>query len=315
MEFDASPATAQAALNELSKSGFTEAKGKLGTFLSKSPPHLHRFAIACFETDETDTRFFKTLREEAVRLQREGWAFDIIDLPRAPLRDKNVKELGQLIKGHHYAGVIFTHPPNHLLDTELVTLKGIPRVILSDDIQRIPQSYGVTVDDSFLDRAVREITARGLKRTAYFLHSFEIERVKAHITFLQKAGLEVPSAWTHAVHYSTPFETRPIVELLFQLPAHKRPETILISDDNLTEEITHALKDFCPASVQPPIFSHCNYPWLPTSALPVHWIGYSVMDMYLQAVRLIENERRGQRNPHRIIRIPARSEEEMMLTS
>lgn len=311
-EFDASPATAQAVLTSLNEAGFTEARGSQGTFVHASPPHLHEYAVVCFQTDDSDTRQYTVLRDEVIRMRREGWSFTVIDMPRAPVRDVGaVTRLEELLRKHQYAGVIFTQAPNHLLGTDLVEAPGVPRVSMTHDTFRTPDFYGVTVNSGFLPRAVEKIKSWGKKRVAIFVHvhyPFELNRT---ISAIRNAGMETDELLVHGIHYSSPFECRIIMGLMFALPKEKRPEVILVMDDNFTESVTLGVKDFAPAEDAVQIISHVNYPELPRAHVPVCWLGYDTREMFLRAVSLIENDRRHVENPHRLVSIPCRFEDEL----
>jgi DNA-binding transcriptional regulator YhcF (GntR family) len=311
-EFDASPATAQSVLTSLNEAGFTEARGSQGTFVHESPPHLHRYAVVCFQTDDSDTRFYSILRDEAIRMRREGWSFEIIDMPRAPVRDMSmVAHLEERVMKHQFAGLIFTQAPNHLLDTAMVENPDVPCVSLTHDTFRTPHFYGVSVNGDFLPRAIERIKSWGKKRIGVFMHvhyPFELNRT---ISAIRSAGMETDELWVHGIHFSSPFECRSILGLIFALPEEKRPEVILVLDDNFTEAVTLGVKDFAPTEDSVRVISHVNYPVLPRVHVPVTWLGYDSRDLFLRAVSLIENDRNRIANPVRRVTVDCRFEEEL----
>lgn len=312
-EFDASPATGQAALTDLARAGFTESRGKLGTFVQETPPHLHRHAVISFGSEHADTRIYTLLRNEAQRMKKEGWCLEIIDLPRPPLRDESLWPLEEQVRHHQFAGILFIRAPHHLMDSALVQEPGIPRVLLTDDVQSFPSYYASAPATlpAFFRAACREIKSLGKKRVGLFMHTQTHDQLQSARGVLTAGGLEISSAWAHTIHFSTPGESLPIVELLFQLPREKRPEIFLVSDDNLTEQVTLAIRNFAPPKDLPPVISLCNYPWLPPTHLPVRWLGYDLRELYINAIGLIENARRHIPNPHRLVRVPPSTEEEL----
>lgn len=313
-EFDASPATGQAALADLARAGFTESRGKLGTFVQDTPPHLHRHAVISFGSEPSETRIYALLRNEAQRMKKEGWALEIIDLPRPPLRSESLWSLEEQVRQHQFAGILFVRAPHHLMDSALVNAPGIPRVLLTDDFLNFPTYYAAAPATlpTFFRTAAREILAMGKKRVGLFMHAQSHEQLQNARDTLRSSGLEIHGAWAHSVHFSMPGESLSIIELIFQLPREKRPDIFLVSDDNLTEQVTLGLKTFAPPDSIPSVISLCNYPWLPKTHTPVRWLGYDLRELYVAAIGLVENARKHVPNPHRLVRVPPHTEEEML---
>jgi DNA-binding LacI/PurR family transcriptional regulator len=74
----------------------------------------------------------------------------------------------------------------------------------------------------------------------------------------------------------------------------ERPDGLIIADDNLTHFAMQGLKE---AGISVPqeieVVSHCNYPCLPQTSLPVHWIGMDTRELLSQCARMIIEQRAG----------------------
>lgn len=293
MEFDASSRTVQAVLKELAKSGFSEPRGPRGTFIKKNPPHLHRHALV-IDWGSDPNIYVTAVKKEAEKLQKEGWAIDTFHLYQDNNRTDLIRRLGDQVSRHLYAGLIFHRDPVDLIGTALLDAPNIPRVVLSRVMFNMAGKLHPRkpAKDLFMERAMERIHQLGRSRVGLFLHAFEPQAVEASMELLRANNLETRSAWIHTIHLNFPREAHAVLELIFSLPRKKRPDVFIVENDNLTEMVTLGVRDFCPPAEMLPIISHCNYPWQPKVHTPVTWLGYDIRETLLQAIGLIERERR-----------------------
>jgi len=311
IEFDASSRTVQAVLKDLAKFGFTEPQGSRGTFIQANPPHLHRHALVIDWGDDPNL-YVTALYKEAERLQKEGWALDIIRLKDDGKRMETIRKLGSQLSRHLYAGLIFHREPDNLKGTPLMDVPNMPRVVLSRGVYTEGKAYKLSAEDPFMLRAIERIHQWGCSRVGLFLHAFRPTDVEESMNLLRANHLETRSAWIHTIHLNFPREAHAVLELIFSLPVKKRPDVFVVENDNLTETVTLGVRDFCPAGETLPIISHCNYPWQPKVHTPVTWLGFDVREMLLQSIKLIERRRRLERPSDKGTAILPRFEEELV---
>ncbi len=313
LEFDASSRTVVSVLKELAKVGFTESRGSLGTFIRKSPPHLHRHALIIDWAGDPNI-YVTALEKEAERLQREGLDLDVFHIGQDHKRTDIISKIGNLVRRHLYAGLIFHREPADLVGTALIDTPNVPRVVLSklmyNQDAKLPSKK--PTKDLFMERAIERIHQWGRSRVGLFLHAFESKAVEVSMELLRANKLETRSAWIHTIHLNLPREAHAVMELLFSLPRENRPDVFIVENDNLTEMVTLGVRDFCPSRENLPIISHCNYPWQPKVYAPVSWLGYDIREILRQAISMIEDERREGEARHTKIQNLPRFEEELL---
>src|SRR5690606_7249373 len=74
-----------------------------------------------------------------------------------------------------------------------------------------------------------------------------------------------------------------------------RPDALVILDDNVVEQATLGLHDAgVHAGDHLQVYAHCNFPWPPPSAVPVHRIGYDVRQVLNVSLSLIDRQLAGE---------------------
>ncbi len=294
-KFQTSPATAHAVLQDLGKAGFIYSKGARGTFVHDNPPFLHRYAVVCFDRGPREELYFRAIRQEALRLREEGANIDVLDLPEEPLRTGSVFELEARVARRLYRGLIFSAAPDHLLGTAILDTPDVERLSLSGRIHLHKNMKGLKPEPParWLSRALERVRSTGRRRVGFLSHSWGDDDMQNFQEQVEAFGLETRRIWSHGLHYSGREEAARIIELLFTLPVSKRPNVLLIGNDNLTEQITLSLKE---CGIRIPVISHCNYPLLPATHVPVTWLGYDIGLLLRQSLQCLQEGKSGQRS-------------------
>ena len=285
--FDASPATVHSVLQDLTEAGFIYSRGTRGTYVHDHPPFLDRYAVVAVDHGPLEEVYFRAIRQETIRLQQEGWSLDLVELPREPRRDGTVFDLEARVARHLYKGLIFCQAPDHLLGTAILDTPGIHRLCFTGRTGMHPGMSAIApcrVED-WIDLALQRAAALGRKRVGLFLHSPGEPETSTFPAKAAAQGLQTHRTWIHAVHHEGHEQAGRIAELLFSLPAARRPDILLVADDNLVTTVTLALKDL---GLRLPIISHCNFPLLPEVHIPVTWLGYDIRAMIIQAIQTLE---------------------------
>ena len=134
-EFGVSVVTLQQAMDDLRDDGFIVTRGRLGSFVAGSPPHLCRYALVfpCYALDRTHaqppwrhlaapTRFMDAMAQAAAQFSGDP-ARELVCYMGAD-RELNTPDYQRLvsdIRARRLAGVIFLHP-NSVFTPELLAL-------------------------------------------------------------------------------------------------------------------------------------------------------------------------------------------------
>lgn len=109
----------------------------------------------------------------------------------------------------------------------------------------------------------------------------------------QRRGLQSRRAWVQSPRLK-PGSVEATVRLLFEPPDGKRPDALLLEDDNFVEDATHTLKDMTiHVPDQVGVVTHCNFPNIPPSAVPVTRMGFDAGELLLDCVGTLRRLRCG----------------------
>jgi len=139
--------------------------------------------------------------------------------------------------------------------------------------------------ERFARRAVEYLRGRGRRRIAHVRGDAVHVDPVAFSKELKRLGGEVRPYWVHLVPVGVNFRSASeIVNLLMQLEGGKRPDALVIHDDNMIEPVTAGLLR---AGVKVPddleIVAHTNWPAPVASQLPMTRLGF---DPWGEAARL-----------------------------
>ncbi len=302
--FKVSHVTMQRAIDTLMRDGFIQSRGKLGTFVTESPPFLHNYALAFpFHPGSTHwNKFWTALAHEAVVLQQSG------DL-KIPLyynvlegdpSSGHYQALVRDIREHRLGGIIFSSSPHLLEHTPLLDHPGIPRVATAGNPQRFPMMWTVGLDaNSFVNKAFDYLAGRGRKRIAILSVPGLMPHANLPDYFAASAeahGLTLRECWRQYVAQSAPKSSQNIIQLLLDGPAGTRPDAVLIADDNLLESATAGfLKAGVRLGEDIDVVAHANFPIAGSSGLPIKMLGYDARDVLARCVEAIDRQRAGER--------------------
>jgi DNA-binding LacI/PurR family transcriptional regulator len=108
-------------------------------------------------------------------------------------------------------------------------------------------------------------------------------------------ALTAPTHWRHTVHPTHAPSARACAHLLFHRDQRQRPEGLLISDDNLVDEVLAGLAD---ADVRVgrdvDVIVHANFPSpLSATSSGVYRLGYDARATLVTCVEFIDAQRSG----------------------
>ncbi len=298
--FGASPVTVQRALERLAADGFVRARGKLGTHVCDTPPHLARYALVFpghppHNRDGHDVpRFWLVLANQAaVVAQARGLEIEVLYLPREQLDGPAAQALDRKIRAHLLAGLILGGPPgvygNSFVLNEEPTL---PRVAICQPDPHYPRVGSIRLAGEQLPRrAMQHLAAQGCRRAAVIANWGQGS--DAFVSAAAQQGLTMPEHWVQFVSIATPEAAGNLVRLLLSHP-DDRPDGLFIADDNLVESVAGGLVR---AGIRVPddlrVLAHCNFPAPAPSVLPFVRLGYDAHAVVCAAVEAIDRARTG----------------------
>ena len=102
--------------------------------------------------------------------------------------------------------------------------------------------------------------------------------------------------------------------MMMELPGNKRPDGLIIGDDNLVEFATEGLsKSGLRIPQELTVVAHCNFPDRPVSCVPVTRLGLDCLDLIRRDIECLEAQRKGKK-VSKFTEVPAVFESELSTT-
>lgn len=287
-----SPSTLQYAMDTLAAEGFIISMGQNGTLVCDSPPHLTDIAVV-FPEFPRNNRFLSALNNE-IQLPREdglsltGW-YGIT----GHIDDPGYHALIERIESRQLAGIIIASNPRVETNTPLLTHSSVPQVAFASPNQSFTNLGTIVFSQkSFMIRAAEHMRNAGKSRVAVITHP-RADLADWEAAFAQ-SGLSLPPHRFHPVDLYAVNGARHLARLLFHEDQTARPDAIIISDDNLVEAVTLGMAEAgVHAFGEVEIIAHCNFPWPPSSSLPVTRLGWDARAMLNLALDTLGDMRQG----------------------
>jgi len=313
--FKISPMTLQLVIDDLTRDGFVESRGRQGTFAVPTPPFTRNYAFVInglSEERHTWIHFWRVLEAEASKLfgdsQKQAVFFYGIDTPLST----EMTRLAHEIESNQLAGVFFSRVPTFLAQSPLLSQKHTPLVAVgskSDSSQNL--SLIKLGTDRFFEDALREIKAAGRRRVGLIT---PWEDPRQHLAdFFSKAaqqGLETNPRWCQYAPHSIGGRRWAANAAQAIVTGTERPDALVIYDDNLIESTMAGLQAAnCNVPSECLVVAHTNFPWPIASPYPLIRIGVDIRKLVLAAVSEIDR-RQTASDPHEI-RIPLQTLNEL----
>ena len=301
-EFDVSEVTAQRAVWHLREEGFLHVRPRQRTRVAKNPPHLCDFGFIL--PSGSKQNFFLALQSEAEKLfsrpSADGFTRRSVICHDSHSAEgyEEIKDLEKRVQSQALAGLIFTIPPCMFdASPSLLTEPGIPRVTVSG-----PAINGVSRVQlgDILPKSLDYLAERGRQKIGFICSShLPPEKVREHIhSQVSARGQTTADHWIQAVNLDSPKWASHVARVLLELDDPKRPDALVIKDDNLVPAATEGI---AAASFSVPddldVVAHTNFPYPTRSAVAVKRIGSDVRRLLKVSVGLIERWRRGEEVP------------------
>lgn len=219
-------------------------------------------------------RFWTVLRNVADGLQgQEGWTFEsYLNLDNRAVGSDHAR-LGHDLRDHRVAGVFHAHRP--IAGSMPTGWAKVPHAIIVN--HAVENSLSIVIDyRDFLRKAAVRLVDLGCSRIALITGpGFKQTYESAYCGILESLRLPVQRIWMQHGNLNAPEGCANLAELLFAGPASRRPDGLLVTDDNLT---LHACRGLEAIGLAPgkdvPIVSHANFPSPPLPSRGVIRLGY-----------------------------------------
>lgn len=305
-QFGVSSVTVQRAFDRLMRDGFIEVKGTAGTFVSAKPPHLHRYALVFPDSQEGKSwsTWFSVLLDTAAHMRRLG-VLDVRTYLEANdhVKSAGVRELLADVRDSRLAGAVLIGHPQLSRDILERIASAVPTVVLGSSPKVPPVAQLACVDlggvSGFLRRALEYLAKKGRKRVAMTAVSMlEPERQEYFYSQAETLGMKTDSAWVHGIDPYNGNWGENIARLLFSKNQSERPDALIISDDNLVDQVCRGLLGAgvsVPADVE--IVAHCNFPNESYGVLPLARLGFDTRTALATCIELIDARNSGREWP------------------
>ena len=316
--YDTTLATVQKALGRLDEYGYIQRGGWHGIRVVEHPPHRYNFGLVFPEQGDATHHFashFKTtLALAASQVSNIGprrvSVYEGVNNDRSEMWNKLASDLN----ARRLAGLILTdariaESPQFIA---LLHASKVPVVALLRYVN-LPGTTRVLMRTAdFMERACASLKEQGRRRVALVSVSAAGQGMWAEAQpALARHGLETRPWWRIDAATEYPHAVRPVMQMLCRLPKNDRPDSLIITDDNLVPQATAGLVE---AGVRTPkdltVVAHANFPLPTASALPAVRLGFDVHRVVTTCLDTLDQRIRGADVPESII-IPVEFEEEM----
>lgn len=285
--FSVSFTTLHLAVQDLKRDGYLVGVGRVGLFASEMPPHLHRYALVVqAKRNERDNLFVETVVSLAC-----GWpgqeSFIAYRNFEPHVDNPDFQRLLSDVEARRVGGVIFIglSDPRAVLPSELFEL---PTVTVSQCA--CASSVRVSCDHrSFARKALDCLQAKGRRKVAalfYGAESLVFEHLQEE---MRLRGLPLNPDWLVKIGSDVCESAAPVTRLIFGAPRRRRPDALIVADDNLTEPALTAILGLrLEIPVDLDVVVHCNWPVPARPILPVVRIGYDARRLIEESVSIFK---------------------------
>jgi len=280
--FRASRVTIQRAFHDLIREGFVVPRGRSGTFISVTPPHLYTYALM-FPTNvnlnENPNGFYASLFKEAQYRSSEG--------PQKLLCYQNIRNMNELrwyqelltsLRIRQFAGMIMINGLNPFTGSLLDEFKTYPHISLSNT-SGLKDSPLVELDKRpFFLKAFERLQVNNRSRVALLCGSEDWSSDMAIFNrYVKDYGFQTQDSWVYHIAQKTKGVIPGIADVMMRGGKSYRPDAIICTDESLVTDLVKSLNDH---GIQPStdveIITQTFYPWSQTRMRSVQRLGYDL---------------------------------------
>jgi DNA-binding LacI/PurR family transcriptional regulator len=293
-EYQASSATVQRALAQLSRDGFVRVDQTRGTYVSSSLPHLTRYALIFpyLANNAPRNKMYASLTDAARGLRaNEDINITSYELSGHLMASEEYYKLTEEIIGHRIAGLILLSVAPEWIGTPIMDEPRIPRVAVASGTHTwIPCVQHN--NERLREMMIEHLREQGCQRIAcVFASGYKSEPIHSAIVAAQ---LETRPYWLIPVDLRCPDGASAIVQLLLNPDQNVRPDGLVILDDNLTDfAIQGALAAGVRIGEDVKIAAHSNFPSSKPTSLPIMRVGFDAREVITACIEQVDAQRNG----------------------
>ncbi len=263
--------TINACIKLLKHSGLVVGRERAGVFVTEKPPILSRFALLMPKDALQHNRYLQTimavLGDESAK---KGVDFEVFQSFEPHEDNPDYRKVLSQMEDMRIGGVAHVSMPSLPDSCQIQRFPGVPVVNGSTVVHFDQAAYAYKASAYLVSRGKRRIAVLSQDRSP-LLDKFLSGR--------EKFQMESPEQWFIPVGMSSREGASNICRILLDLQQGKRPNGLIITDDNLVD---HALAGVFRSRVAVPedleIVAHCNWPNPVTSVIPIKRIGFDVRE-------------------------------------
>lgn len=290
-EFDVSRFTIQNAVNLLKREGFIRGVQRGGLYVAKFPPHLHCLGLVYKSAPgKDDWPRFNTLVEKVaptVLKKSGGFRFKNYYDVNSSTKTKEWATLVEDVRQCRLAGVVTLLDAVEAFGDPIFLKAQLPLLSLFVPDSSFGINPAVTMVNSsydvFVSKALDKFQRHDCRRLAWLT----IPPIRYPLEHFHHQGFQMKPHWL--VHLArTPADlSYNITSLLLDQPASKRPNALMLADENLVPGALRAMEHL---KLKPgrdlEVVAHMNWPTISQDLHPgVHWLGYQVEEALAVAVQ------------------------------
>jgi DNA-binding transcriptional MocR family regulator len=268
-KFSVSRTTVMRAIENLRSDGFVIGTRKRGTFVTDYPPHLFQIGLLFMghpdSTTEWSTFYDRLLRASTIIEESSGIRFKRYYrlVPTHPDRHE-LARINDDLTNHRLAGLVATYNPSSDLIKENLIPHDLPRIAINYHVGVSGFSCIYPDIEGFRAEAIRQLAQRGRKRVAIITSTGYPPNdpvIRQYQSEIEAAGMQTTPELIFSVSFNHLPWARIVTRLFMQLPADKRPDAMIILDDNLTPAVLDGLREVqCKMPDDMLVVTLVNYP-------------------------------------------------------
>ncbi len=290
-DFQATVVTVNSALRPLVQEGFLTASGKAGTRVHPMPPPFAHFALIFpeqFDTENPELKFKDAFLAATAEVSAEqGFTFHQYHQFSSHVDNPGYLRLAEDLRARRLAGILFVNWAYGIETTPLFAQIQLPMTaIVSHPVHPRVRTIGFDHRTLYREMALH-LAACGSRHPAVIITAWMKRRLELLESAFAEARLEVPPAFLQFICRDHAWTAENVARLLFSLPPSRRPDGLLIGDDNLTDPVltgaAAALGSTALAKL--PLVTHVNFPLPPGTQLPGAGFGFDLKELLQDALR------------------------------
>lgn len=303
--FKASRVTIQRAFHELIRENFVIPRGRNGTFVSSTPPHLYTYALL-FPPDvrigrESDS-FLTALHKEANYRTVEG--------PQRVLYFGQIRNmtdyrwygtLFEALKVRQYAGLILIGGDNEFSRSVLQDFPKYPHIYLCNTSSASEKPRVEMDKEAFFKKAFERLDGQHRSRVALICGSEDWAADMAIFNrFVENYKFETRDPWIYHVARQTQGVMSGILQFMMGGGPAQRPDALILTDETLVNEVLKVLDGL---SIRPSkdltLITQSFFPWTLSKSKAVLRLGFDLRAGMESCYQMVNRQFHGEKIPSR----------------